>query len=152
MMQHYFKRTYENDAARYNELVSSGCFTFKFVSQLLLLIPPEELMATNRQVMGIDHTTQVKFYLKWSQTRLQSLYSLRNLNTADQGSSSQHVPSGTSTPTSVSKGELKRLKSQIRQEILAEQKLPVMVTGTNATSSLASVKNQTSGSNQNTSQ
>ena len=59
MMRHYFQRTYENDAARYNELVSSGCFTFKFVSQLLLMIPAEELMATNCQIMGIDHTTQV---------------------------------------------------------------------------------------------
>ena len=29
MMRHYFERVYENDKARFNELVSSGCFTFK---------------------------------------------------------------------------------------------------------------------------
>ena len=124
MMRHYFQRTYKNDTARYNELVSSGCFTFKFVSHLLLMIPAEELMATNRQIMGVDHTNQVKFYLKYAQSRLQSLYSLRNLNTTDQGSS-QHVPSGPSTPTntSVTKGELKRIKSQMRAEILAEHEI-----------------------------
>ena len=118
MMRHYFQRVYENDTARFNELVSSGCFTFKFVSQLLLMIPAEELMTTNRQIMGVDHTNQVKFYLKYAQSRLQSLYSLRNLNTTDQGSS-QHVPSGPSTPTntSVTKGELKRIKVKCAQKL-----------------------------------
>ena len=48
--------------------------------------------------------------------------------------------------------ELKRIKSQLRAEILAEQKLPVMMTGTNAPSGSTSVKKQTSNSNQNASQ
>ena len=143
MMKMYFERVYENDKARSNELVSSGCFTFKFVSQLLLMIPAEELMQTNRLIMGMDHTDQIKLYLKYAQTRLQSLYSLRNLNTTEQVLNNP-APSGPSahSATNVSKNELKRIKNQLRAEILAEQKLPVMLTGQNAPIGSSFTKNQ----------
>ena len=147
MMRLYFMQIYSDDAPRYNELISSGCFTFKFVSQLLLLIPPEELMSMNTQIMGVDHVKQVHLYLTWSQTRLQALYSLRNLNTADPGASTQHVPSGGASQAIVNKGELKRLKNQIRQELLSEGKLPVMTTGIPQ----ASAQHRTPNTGQNTS-
>ena len=156
MMRYYFKRAYEGDDARFNELISCGCFTFKFVSTLLMLVPSEQLMDFNTQFMGVDHVSQVKTYLKWSQTRLQALYSLRNLNTTDQGSSSQHTPSGGANQANISKGEMKKLRHQIRQDILSEQKLPVMFAGTSSTqgaaSSSRSGQHRASGGHLNTSQ
>ena len=129
MMKFYYKSAFEHNKQRNTELIASGCFTYKFVSTLLLMVPQEKLMHFNEQFMGTDHHQQISVYLKYSQSRLLALYSLRNLNHAEPGPN----PSGAANQT-ISKSEMKRIRQQIKQELLNESKLPVLLTEPQPTS------------------